>query len=672
MMSGKCSLLASFVAVVVLTPAALIWMSGEALAFGGGNKCPTEIHRPCCPSPCPVADFEHRDDETEIRKKTTEQGEIIGASRADLDVREENMTPVAAEELKEAGIVVILQAIRNVIRGPDLENRIILASELPDIRIPEIELTATQLPSVAAMTRSYGPGPIETLRSARERVDNEFSDTMNLDDAGKYRQMAIRKENARQILLNGWARAQAKRNHIAELADEFTYLEARLLEGETLSEDFRVNAEMKVRLLMAMNEFAELFAFYVRVRSAHELLLVAQRDVEEPAKTPTSHVMPESTRTQIASAQASAQTVAVYRKAVRDATKAHNALTSVNWMRSYMPALMTVVEEHDARKEHMWLTRLDIQKELAVLYVNPDKAWRLLKSDLLSDDSTYGNGARYKLAKNAATKIVAEVVAQKPVTRYGERVRVRACENNSEEGNCIPFTQPGGMNYSSIDEINEYYATVPGMDVERYEVVTKVPPMQASGNEDNLDRSGELRFQELVEYRLESRKRKVYWDDLRRGDATIGNVTTASVWNEFLEFAPHCLYGPMPSTQKNLAEEPEWFDVNPQCDHRYWAAGDYEGWPINHMELGGVDQSLWLIENRTEAYYRTYGGREDIDSRVETASSLIDPSAAMSVAYAGGRPTMAQEVADLTAALNLIAEDDGNQTYISHSLFQKK
>lgn len=645
--------------------------------------CESPIHTPCCESPCPVIDYDHAEDETDIQKNTTKEGELVGASRSDLDVRQEHMTPITSADLKESGLIIMLQAVRNVVRGPDLVNRIVSFSLIPDMAIAEVELSPYQLPTVNALVRSHSEKAVEALNAARVRVDSEYTVDTGLDDAARMASITKRRADLIKILTNAYARALLKKERIAKMASEMAGFEIRLNDAETLAEDFRINSELKIKVAGAQEEFAELMAIYMHARGVRRLLEDSAREIDEAAKDNTTYKTPMATRVQLESARKSAVDLASYRIAVRDAAEAHNALTSINWLRSHLPELTKIVEEHDARKNHMFATEVDLRKELGVLYVDPDAAWRTLRGDIDGDATRYGDPGRYKASARLGALIVAELIAQKRSTRYGQRLPYKNCGDigNAEiaalngsleiDGGCLRYTVPHG-GYVGPAMIDSYYSN-PEQAGDEYKIITGavrgVSVDNGDGNSSSEFAEAAESIFDLLQYGFEARRRKLYWDDMRRGDEASGGAMSADLWNEFVIYAPYCMYGPIAPTPENIEDRPDLFDVNAECDHRVWASGANKGWEINHMELGGVDQSIWLVENRTEAYYRTYTGRQGVEERITAANALVVPEDTIKLAEAGGRPSIAEEAAKLSLALKLMAEDTGNSSYIPNTLF---
>ncbi|HLZ09014.1 MAG TPA: hypothetical protein VKT80_10530, partial [Chloroflexota bacterium] len=159
---------------------------------------------------------------------------------------------------------------------------------------------------------------------------------------------------------------------------------------------------------------------------------------------------------------------------------------------------------------------------------------------------------------------------------------------------------------------------------------------------------------------------KEYLDDLRRGSPDDLLVPTSSLFNELATYAPSCLTGPMPPTAQNIVNYATFFDVAPGCPHTTWQSGPLAGQPIDHTALGGVDETLWLMNASRAKYQATYGSGPTEAQLIAAASTTAQQSNLASLAQRFGRPDLQATVNSLGTVSGAIANDPGHSTVIHY------
>jgi hypothetical protein len=360
----------------------------------------------------------------------------------------------------------------------------------------------------------------------------------------------------------------------------------------------------------------------------------------------------------LAQRNARVQQAAQAREAVRRAVEAHNAVVAAQRVGDHLPRLRELIDEHEVRKRHLYAMEQEIRSLLGDLYKDPAAAWQTLRSDLLSADATgYLDGNRHIAAQTAVRPLIPTLLAQTAMTRYGARIPNPCAVNAAyrraqEEDTCVPYTDGPLQARAGRDMIQGHYS-----GYQRYKIDPRL--VRPRGKDDQGSSHAEDALYTAMQTYLEARKRKLYWDKSRRGNPDSGGMTTtADLWNELHAHAPECLSAPMATTAANIAARPDMFDISPDCSHRTWSDGALQGALINHLQLGGVDQSVWLINNAAYETQVVHGGREGALAHVAQARDLVDQAdpAAM---RESGLPGLADDLDAYRSILDTIEADTG-------------
>ncbi|MBK1666940.1 hypothetical protein CKO28_02640 [Rhodovibrio sodomensis] len=536
-----------------------------------------------------------------------------------------NFTPVNSGMIEGAAILGSLQQIRNAFAGPGAENTITARVPDADLQVPEIMLPAEQRGHVAASMKAG----TESLASARMRTHREMyipSRSVAKDQDVR----AKRKDNLRKVATAAYARAIAKKEHLgdpdtASLSD----LEQRIMDAANAAEDMRINAEIRSHVAAAFEEYNELLATYLELKAATQIATDPDIMHSPPSNTmaTAAAALTEAERAEINAGRQLQARVRAYDRLLTEAIREHNALESLQNVQAQRPALLTTVKEHEARKDHMLSLEREIVQHLSTLYIDPRGAWEILKSDLRGPDTTgYADGNRYAVASASAGRVIPELLAQAPTTRYGARIPNNCTPMRKDPGACVPFRTGSFLAAQGRSKVNSYYAG----SWDRYKPDVPRP----TGEDRTVPHYTNLYL--AMQYWLEAHKRKTFWDDLRRGDPKLaGTLMTGDLYDELRQNATSCFMGPLPATQGNLNARPDLFDVAPDCEHHTWSSGPFEGAQINHLQLGGADQSLWMIRNAELEHQLRFGGRERIQQLMDEMKAIEDSGLAGDLDAAG-------------------------------------
>jgi hypothetical protein len=614
--------------------------------------CPTPLSPPCCPSPCPVTDpasIQHAIEALKNARKVSDAlgtGSLIpgGFSRIDPATLEN-----ASLSTLEASIQATLRS-SGTPRSPD--------PAYPDAitQIPEAVLPKDALPDVHA--NLDGTEGINDLRRRIHSAHVKPSRPSGVEEAAMLRK---RRDELREIAINAYAAALVKRQSIARHQDRHERLLALFAQAETVSDEFRNNAAVKLALFSLQAEVSEMMSLMAEVRSAGEALRSMETFSASGPVNPT-YVTPEDELRERGNGRLAMTRSSEFHNAVLRATTAHNELTSILRMQDQLRTLEGYVNEHEERKLHMYLMENTLYDIVSILYEDPDYAFGVLKSRLWQLDQTnYGDGDRYQHALDVVQSIYPDLAAQVPETVFGVRRQNPYCNRSGIRGEetCSPFTTVDSIpDTQGIQRINAFYAND---EYDSYKVKTGI---QRSPKEGGFEPYSP--FVIAGQYYLEAGKRKAYWDDIRRGDGQTGPVTSLELWNELLDKEPGCFSGPMQATREHLERQSAYFDVSPSCAHRRWSSGPNAGEVINHAHLGGIDQSIWMIRNAIDYYNETHGGRPEVDALIlEAERILYSPDLRAMLAELGMTDTLADVESDV-ALLAQVKADAGNEQYFEY------
>lgn len=623
----------------------------------------------CCITPCPVADGDKLSEFLDIVSNIMAANQVYGAVMPVLDSVGQLSTPVDPESLRSAGLIALQQGWRNALRGVD-QSALGVSLAMPDLALPELELESVDLAPVPARL-----GEAPEVESLRRELDSAYWTSQivstNETAAGKSK----RHDATGASAINAYARALMKRADVAAAAADNQGIERRLTEARTISDDFRLNSEARALLSRDLAEVHELLTLWIEARASQKI----DADPDYVA-TPRHEVAIQAPPAPDTTTRDFMQSRSACLVASRETVRKHNALTDINRLRGYLPVFMASIDEHDARTAHSWDTQNEIMSVLGRLYQDPEAAWTALAADLAGLDRTsYIDQSRYGSARQAIERVLPALVAQSATTRYGKRVSTQCRPRVDRDGrtiqDCLPFTSPFDKTDGpeTIQAINAYYAAEGRGDdaYNRYGGIatSSLAAAARAGKDQGGPPSAEAYFQvavaklqTLLEYRQEAEKRRIYWSLIRRGgegDADqFGRPMSQALFGELAAYDRSCFYGPVGVSQESLRDRRDWLDLSPTCGHHAWQSGAAAGEEISHGELGGIDASIWAIENSTRAYKAEFKGRAEIEEWAGAASRACQ--AASQGAASAGRSDLLPGIEASLAVIGRVKADYGN------------
>ena len=638
---------------VAAAAAAALLYAGPASAF----VCVPHIYNCFCSyqSPCPTTEARTTASVSDLLARLRMGVRIIGETDPSLD-----SSPVSAESIGSASIALSDQMVRNALRGPRNSNKVSATYPRAPMQLPEARLPREALPAQAAGAASGVPDRPEDFGSARDRVAGTTRRQENLGAVQEEKFRLAREESQRNIYINAYARAIANRQRLQELADVSRKLEDEAARATSIGEDFRANANARMAVASLGDEVMEMLGLYASVRGTDEVWSRGSPVMAEQAPPVARHTPDPAITRRWSEDLAFSQALSDFDQKVEKARGAHNALSAIQKLQQERPILLSYIEEHEARKKHFWDVEQDLKATLAKLYYDPDRAWAALAPRMRQLDTTdYSQGRREMVAAQAALALDAELQAQQPVTAYGKRRPNTTCSRSWMDADnvvyCPPYEEVSWLgNVGAVKSINAFYEQY--HREEPYRISSA--PVPSYGSEPT---SGASYY--LIQYWLEAQKRKLYWDALRRGEGNdIGPVTSSPLWSELVRSAPQCLYGPIPTTAANIASRPDLFDVVPGCQHRTWSSGTSAGRPIEDVHLGGLDRSVWMIDDSIARYNSQHGGRAEVDGLIAQAESAYAGSP-LAGAGTGGSAQM-DRIAALRSVIGAMKADRANASLI--------
>lgn len=655
----------------------------------------------CCITPCPVKDAQHATKLDEILQNIKEANKLYGVKMPGMDSEKTLKTPVDPAKLAAAGINALEQGVRNVLRGVDQSRGV-------DVKLPIFTATLAELEKGLKLPDVHADAPggeLALIEDKAKEIDDAYWSKSVVSRGDEEKMRTLRLGNARIEAVDALAYAALKRSEIAESVKSGQAIEKRLGEAMTVSDEVRLNAELRALVTSDWNRVQEMMSYVVTTNAS--TFVASQENEIVKAPRESSNLAPpnggggNSDSYQFASSRSSCEV------ATRRAVAEHNLLTDVKGLQGHLPQLMETVEEHDARKQHAWDSNNAIVGILSTLYQNPSAAWNKLSAELASLDRTsYMDQGRYTSGRAAADAIVPELLAQKATTRFGKRKTDPNCTKVKQEQNaCLPFTllraagswlQPiveVNAYYSSADRVYDAYNRYAAIDTSALSIQPKaLPPLpnenasktfnmggglgggeeaegqQASVEEILAERAEILasNFQLsidkatiLLQYRQEAMKRKFYWDAMRRGDGDdFGPTLRPELKQELIAKYPACFYGQPARNSQTLGSLFTWFDVDPNCPWRTWSGGQFAGERIGHEWLGGVDSAIWSIQNEVADYNKTHKGRAGVTEWAEGAKKFCQ--GALALAPAAGRTDTIPEIKGYLQSIDAVLRDKDN------------
>ncbi len=165
----------------------------------------------------------------------------------------------------------------------------------------------------------------------------------------------------------------------------------------------------------------------------------------------------------------------------------------------------------------------------------------------------------------------------------------------------------------------------------------------------------------VLQYYLETVRREIWTGAQRRGNGN--RIMSGVFWSEMINHAPHCLSGPIAISQQAIAERPEMFDLDKNCDHLYWSGGD-PGDYIDASHLGGADAALWNSKISLDRVDDITGGQAVVQADIQNAINAINASPSGALIEMTGNSEPADNLEALVDRLGQAAADTDFQTRI--------
>lgn len=596
--------------------------------------------------PCPVIDGQL---DSEVSELVDSYRELTNATGPESAAADRPSSPVGRGSADAANLAISKQKLRNALRGPDNAGPPEWNAAPIDIQIPEERLGNDSLPVVHALPASGDK--IENPNEARSRLGDAYL-VQSAPTLAQANEMKAARFNSQQnIAANAYALALQKRNDLSRFAEEENRLLDMMASSQTLGQEIAANSRIRNALTRVQQETAEMLQLYIEGRS-HRTMVAEMEPVSPPPANTTAYSRSPADIEARNEGYAALQGYQEYADNIQKAAAAHNAYVSANEIASQRDTLLGYVQKHEDRKAHAWTLEQDIMTMLAHLYQDPVKAWAILQQDLKQDATGYGTYGRYNAAATLVQRILPSLNAQQPQTRYGARKRSSNCGggrgNNCPEFTVADYTGPT----AGMTMVNTYYAA-PGEDPYR------ISPLGLTGGRD-----GDALSSALLQYYLEAEKRLEYWSDIRRGESASGQSTSAALWTELTTTAPSCLSGPIASTSANFSARPNLFDVSPNCSHFTWSKGDMAGQPISDTHLGGIDRTIWSINQSLAEYRSEYDGPEEIEGYLAAAEAARRESGVAELASKHGLQNISSQVSALDDIAASIRADSAGTTYV--------
>ena len=640
------------------------------------KPCPSPIHPPCCPSPCPVTDSQLRSKFSEANSNILQALELIGGGGPLTSSR--SSSPISREQIQNMSWIASQKAVSLALNGA--RPKLSVSFNRPVIQTPEMFLPDNELPLVHGIKTNQGY--FEDL--ADYKVD--FSEAYYSPGLGTIKSIEDlrkkRSESLRSIALNSWSRSISKRSSLPMYEDEYDRLKAEFTRSVSAADDFRINSEVKAAVLSRLFESIELQSLILETNSAYNLL--SKGDVySRPGVSVASNDPSEFLNDYYTEKREAELSGKNFVTSVRRAVEEHNLFTGLIDLETTENQLLTTVTDHEARKSHRYLSENWLRSVVSPLYVNGESAYQAVLSEMNSANTTkYSSGdGRYSQGRSVAMNIVEEMFKFQPSTKYGQRLRRRDCVNSiGVPNNSSSSIGNGNGNGENVQECSEYaykfspnsaQGSIDGYYGGSYDAY-KAEIIFSNNNNNNRDGSSGGLEEDInkqkdevalaIQYAMEAGRRMEFWSDLRRGNSSTGSVVSAELWNEMSTNAISCFVGPLSPLNGALNNKPEFFDINHKCDHRVWSNS---GENISYLELGGADQSLWMIETERRNYYASHSGRPGIDDIVQEALVWGDDLELGTSSDRAKGLAMEWQIRNAEIALRNIIDDPQNQTYVN-------
>ncbi len=445
---------------------------------------------------------------------------------------------------------------------------------------------------------------------------------------------------------DGYARSIQVRPIILKAIEAVDTFDQMINESETFQDDVIINDTIKGQLMTARAETASMLTYVASTFAANKM----QPDnlSELPIFPETARfreMVKESSRTEAqrinshskAQAAASSKSLDEYHEVAtqgQGAIKNYNLQNNAVQIRSATPALMDTIDIHEGYKSGLFSLEKVIRNALKVLYgpAGADSAWEDLHPKLLSiaASSPYTDGKKWEVGYARAMSLSMALTAK--------------------SSHLLTANTP--YRYPVIDK-------VAATQHDPFKVI-KAPVFTGSG-EDKQEVYGD-ELVGVIQYYIEAARRETFYGELRRGD--VDHVMTGAFWNEMLTHAPECLSGPIPVSAQALADRPEMFDLDKNCDHLYWSYGD-PGDYIDASLLGGADAALWLSKINLDRIENITGGQQSVLSQINEALQTINQSTAAAQLQMAGNATPGENLDVMAATLQKALQDPTFSSSIS-------
>jgi hypothetical protein len=465
---------------------------------------------------------------------------------------------------------------------------------------------------------------------------------------------AVRKTSA-----FGMGRAIQVRPLIPRALAAIDSFEKMMQESQSLQDDVIINDTIHGQLMTAKAEKTSLLTAYASVRAAEKLTETAlsptptlpndSRFREIVAASPAR----QQDRQQAIAARTLSSTSSDYATIQHTSNEAilhYNLEQDARRLESGIPAVENTIDRHEIYKQFLVDLEPTIKAKLATLYTNPQNAWEVLRPQLYNNAGDYIDGGKWSRGAAAATRISQAVSAQTASTAYGQR-----------RPNTSAYTYPsgGGENGTGGNVYRPPYSTI-SRSPSSYSAIdahasSESDPYRARGSGLTSVAGSEgggpplgVGLVSVFEYYFETLRRMEWYARTRRG--TEDRTMTGKFWLEMQTNAPTCLSGPLPSTESNLQQRPELFDLDKDCTHIVWTGAD-PGDYIPATYLGGADSALWLAKISLDQVDKRTGGPAKIREDLQDTLDLIQGGTTAASLEMQGYATSARHIDEIVRAL---------------------
>lgn len=596
----------------------------------GRIRCPSPLHPPCCPVPCPVIDQQNSGQwsqtQANARRARTLLSSVSGARQR---------SPLSSQQFSSASVYAAKEDLRLALVGGDGAAR--PTPRIPDTGgplLPEKDLPADALPAVRIDPTAAAGGGFRTNEALRTATDERVWRRQRVDHNQEIAIAADRDRDYRRIHRNAYSGFLHNRADMARFAAEHEKMLAMVESAETLADEFRVNAYVRAEVMRELGRVASVQEVHQeRVAGGQVTQKTNVVQPEAPPRLGTAAALPPPSPEVVAEEQTYSAWERLMLATLGTVATQNRTQTRASIQDNYA-GLLKIVADHEQAKRDLFAIEGALRQS-----VGATQNWTAFQAEMLRRDPTTWEdwSTRRQAAHQAASGMVepADGRTGAPDDRVRQTVRMLLSQSYGNDGYGI------AQSYAQIPttiRIDDEDVPLPSLHVG-------------------------------IQFYLDTHKREVYLSRLRRGYGRDGDMMSADLWAELTRNHRDCLIGPMPATPTNLAAFPGYFDVSPDCAPRRWGAGspaELAGKPIKADHLGGTDRSIWA----SRTLYNERGTQEpstvDAQRQAQQALQLYGTATGGNVQSLPGmllqqsRPAEARQAQDALRILDQIQGGSGS------------